>query len=88
MAKYADVLKQTKEQIAEAAVAGAVANGKASVEKEIADLTAKGVTLDLAYNAAVSSNPFNFARIKQLTAEKAANATDLAFAKQILSDLF
>jgi hypothetical protein len=88
MAKYAEVLKQSDKEVAEATVAGAVANGKASVQKEIADLTAKGTTLDLAYNAAVRSNPFNFAKIKQLTAEKAANASDLAFAQQVLTDLF
>lgn len=88
MAKYAEMLAKSEKELAAEQSTLAVANGKASVEQEVSRLTAKQATLDIAFNSALASNPFNYGRVSALAKEKAGNEEELKFASTLLKELF
>lgn len=88
MSKYSNRLGLTDDQKAAGQAVLAEANAKAQVEQEISRLTAQAATLAAASEAALGANPFNLSKVLGLSKESAQNASDLAFAKSILSSEF
>jgi Tfp pilus assembly protein PilP len=64
------------------------AHAKATVEQKISQLKAHSATLDDAYEAALSADPFDIDNVVDLTAEKAQNADNLKLVQTIYNTEF
>ncbi len=88
MSKFANRLTADDKAVKAEQVTLAEANAKASVQQEVAGLTAKQAMLKSAYNAAFTATPFSVKRVFQITAEIKQNEEELAIATKVLNEEF
>ncbi len=88
MSNYLKRLGETNDEKKAKANQSAEAHARASVEQQISGFKAKSSTLELAYEAALGENPFNFQKVFSLTKEIADNEDALGLAESILESEF
>ncbi len=88
MAKYADLLNQTKEQRSAAEVAVSVAQAESAIVVDIAKTNARKVALEAAYNRELGNPNFDLSKIKALKAEIISTAQDLSNLAALQTELF
>lgn len=88
MSNYLKRLGETTDEKKTKVNKAAEAHAKATVQKAIAGFQAQSSTLELAYEAALGENPFNFQKVFGLTKEIADNEAALELAETILETEF
>jgi len=86
--KYLDRLNRDRDSAKSSENALAAVHAEETLKQELSKLKGAEATLTSAYEAALSSSPFNLERVFKLTAELADNAAKQSLTSKILSEEF